>query len=256
MRPRPHASRADAVAPRVSIAELKTRLARRATIIEVGGFRPPDDPRASWFGRVNLALPGEAWPEEAGVPMVPIAQLNLREAPYVPPELADVECIMLFFGRGALRTHAPNGDGWLVRAYPRLDELRPIEPPAAARGASTEMIADDKPLRPFPIRYTVLDRDYPDWESVGDLDIPERIADRWEDHFGAAPGCKLGGWPALMQGDVFSGARDGSPSEPRLVLQLSMVPKANFVFHADSVVYVGRGTGAASDRWMLDWQCD
>lgn len=225
-------------------------------MIEVGGFRPPDDPHASSFGCVNVALPGEDWPEDDGRPMLPIAQLNLREAPYVPPELADLECITLFFGRGVLGTEVQNGDGWLVRAYPRLEELRPIETPAAVRAGSSEMIADGKPIHPYPIRYTVLERDYPDWESVVDLDIPEHIVDRWEEHFGAAPGCKLGGWPSLFQSEIFYGLRDGSPSEPRLVVQLGMVPKANFVFHADSAVYIGRGTGEGSDRWMLDWQCD
>jgi hypothetical protein len=47
------------VARRVSIQDLKARLGRRATMMEIGGFRPPENPSASWFGRVNLALPEE-----------------------------------------------------------------------------------------------------------------------------------------------------------------------------------------------------
>lgn len=241
------------MAARVSIKELKTRLARRATLIEVGGFRPSAAPSASWFGRVNLTLPGEAWPVEAGRSMLPIVQLNLREAPFVPPQLADVELIALFFGRGALQGDTTNGDGWLVRAYQRLGELTVIEVPDDVASGVSEMIADGKAIRPFPIRYAVVEHDYPDWEGVADLDIPEAIADRWEEHFGAARGCKLGGWPSLIQGAIFAGA---PPPEPEFVLQLDMVPKANFAFHADSTCYFARGTGEARNTWTFDWQCD
>ncbi len=37
-------------------------LCRRAIVLDIGGFRPPDDPLASWFGRVTLAAEGEGWP--------------------------------------------------------------------------------------------------------------------------------------------------------------------------------------------------
>ncbi|MDB5070495.1 MAG: hypothetical protein JWM87_1606 [Candidatus Eremiobacteraeota bacterium] len=244
------------MAARVSIKDLKTRLARPATLIEVGGFRPPADPSASWFGRVNLALPGETWPMEAGQAMLPIAQLNLREAPFVPPSLADLELIAVFFGRGALQAATPNGDGWLVRAYPRLAQLTVTDVPGDVANGVSEMMADEKPIRPFPVRYTVLEHDYPDWEDAADLDIPDAISDRWEDHFGAARGCKLGGWPSLIQGEIFYAAHDSTPSEPEFVLQLDMVPKANFVFHADSTCYFARGTGEARGTWAFDWQCD
>jgi Domain of unknown function (DUF1963) len=244
------------MASRVSIKGLKTRLARRAALIEVGGFRPPAEPWASWFGRVNLALPGETWPVEGGRSMLPIAQLNLREAPFVPPALADLELIAVFFGRGALQAETSNGDGWLVRAYPRLDELAAIDVPDDVASGVSEMIAGGKPIRPFPIRYSVLEHDYPDWDDVADLDIPEAITDRWEDHFSAARGCKLGGWPSLIQSEVFSSTRDASGQKPEFVIQLDMVPKANFIFHADSTCYLGRGTGAEGDTWFFDWQCD
>ena len=34
---------------------------RPACIAELGGFRPPEDPLASWFGHVLVARPGEGW---------------------------------------------------------------------------------------------------------------------------------------------------------------------------------------------------
>ena len=242
------------MAARVSIKDLQTRLTRRATLIEVGGFRPPADPSASWFGRVNLALPDEAWPTEGGRSMLPVAQLNLREAPFVPPSLADLEMIMVFFGRGALGTETSNGDGWLVRVYPRLDELCAIGVPDDVASGVSEMMSAGKPIRPFPIRYSLLEHDYPDWEDAADLDISDAIADRWEDHFTAARGCKLGGWPSLLQGEIFAAAHSSPTSE--FVLQLDMVPKANFVFHAEAMCYFARGIGAARSTWTFDWQCD
>ena len=244
------------MAARVTVKELKTRLARRATLIEVGGFRPPPDPSASWFGRVNLALPGEAWPAEGGHSMLPVAQLNLREAPFVPPSLTDLELITVFFGRGVLGTETRNGDGWLVRAYPRVDELAAMDVPDDVASGVSEMMSSGMPIRAFPIRYSVLEQDYPDWEDVAHLEIPSAIADRWEDHFGAARGCKLGGWPSLLQGEIFSTVHDSSPPEPEFVVQLDMVPKANFVFHAESLCYLARGTGDARNTWTFDWQCD
>lgn len=41
------------------IEELRKQLVRRASRAIVGGFRPPDDPLVSWFGKVNVFLPGE-----------------------------------------------------------------------------------------------------------------------------------------------------------------------------------------------------
>ena len=36
--------------------------ARRATVFDVGGFRPPSGRGHSWYGRVDSAAVGEAWP--------------------------------------------------------------------------------------------------------------------------------------------------------------------------------------------------
>jgi hypothetical protein len=60
--------------------------ARPASAARLGGVGPPQDPLASWFGRVQVALPGEDWPTTNGAPTLALAQLNLRELPCPPPE--------------------------------------------------------------------------------------------------------------------------------------------------------------------------
>lgn len=226
-------------------------------MIEVGKRRPAPDER-SWFGRVNVRLPHESWPVDAEGPMLPIVQLDLRDAPWIPPALDDIELIAVFFGRGVLPGDAPNGEGWLVRAYPDAGALCALEAPDEALRAVSEMSDRGKPLRPYPISYSVLERDFPDWpDAVGmDLEIPEEIEDSWEDHFGAARGCKLGGWPSLIQAEIYWAPHNEHPANPEYVLQLDSVPKANFTFLADVVCYIARGTGDARETWAFEWQCD
>jgi hypothetical protein len=240
---------------KITVKSLQERFGRPATLIEVGKGPPSPNPAASWFGRVNLRLPHESWPIDAAGPMLPIVQLNLRDAPYVPPSLSDLDVLAVFFGRGVLPTDTPNGDGWLVRAYPNVGALCTLEESEDARRAVSEMSGAGRPIRPYPISYRILARDFPDWPDV-DIDIPDRISDNWEDHFGAARGCKLGGWPNLLQAEISWAPYNEHPANPEFVLQIDAVPKANWTCLADTVCYIGRGTGGARDVWAFDWQCD
>lgn len=43
----------------VTVSAIRRQIVRRANPTIVGGFRPPDDPFTSWFGKVNMALPEE-----------------------------------------------------------------------------------------------------------------------------------------------------------------------------------------------------
>jgi hypothetical protein len=42
-----------------TLEALEAKLRRKASRIIVGGFRLPDSPDGSWFGRVRLAMPDE-----------------------------------------------------------------------------------------------------------------------------------------------------------------------------------------------------
>ena len=70
-----------------TVNEFRSVIRRKAICMEIGGFRPPECPTASWFGRTSFALPGEPWPCTDGMPMHALCQINLTELPFRPPRL-------------------------------------------------------------------------------------------------------------------------------------------------------------------------
>ena len=165
-----------------NLDNLKNALRHRASRAIVGGFRPPADPFTSWFGKVNLALPGEDWPTSAARPMMPLCQFNLTEVPYRPESLSDVAFLTVFIDQEELPTDKANGDGWLLRTYSSLEELVPVEPPA-----------DRGYLKPFPIRWELIEDDFPCREDVSYHSMPPEIDENYYDYFSTQDGTKLGG---------------------------------------------------------------
>jgi hypothetical protein len=216
-------------------------LARPASLAEVGGFRPPEDPLSSWFGQIRVGLPGESWPLGPELPMLPLCQLNLREAPHRPPALDDVDLIAIWVDQQTLPDdEAANGDGWCLRAYPSLGGLVPVEPPPER----------DRFLEPFPIRWHAIE-DFPDWEdlSLGGEAITEHNALGLT----ASYGTKLGGWPSYVQSSLgWWAAHDDAG--PEYVLQVDSESKSGWAWGHDGVGYFGRGTGERRDEWALEWQ--
>jgi Domain of unknown function (DUF1963) len=238
----------------MTLASLRKRLAKPASLIEVGGMRPPTDPTVSWFGAVHLGAAGEEWPRWQGLPMAPIAQLNLGEAPLVPAALDDIALLAVFAANVPLNGGEANGEGWMVRAYHSLHGLVPLAMPAEAHVALTE-IGCERPLKALPIRYSLLAADYPDWPDVpDDVSVSPEIEEEWEEHFVAHAGTKLGGWPALLQDRIFWAPFNEHPANPEYVFQIAAVPKAGFGLFGDGIWYFGRGTGDARDVWTFEYQ--
>jgi len=238
----------------MTLASLRNRLSKPASLIEVGGMRPPTDPAVSWFGAVHLGAADAQWPRWQGAPMAPVAQLNLREAPFLPAALQDIALLTVFAANVALNGGEPNGDGWLVRAYPALDGLVPLAMPAEARAPLTE-IGCERPLKTLPIRYSLLAADVPDWPDVpDDVSVPDEIEAAWEEHFVAHAGSKLGGWPALLQDRIVWAPFDDHPANPEYAFQIAAEPKAGFELFGDGIWYFGRGTGDARDVWTFEYQ--
>ena len=131
------------------------RMARSAIVMDIGGFRPPDDPRAIWFGVVKVGIPGEKWPTTEGKPMLPLCQVNLTELPFRPPGLDDVAFLSVFIGPDDLPVDEPNGSNWCLRTYRSLDELQLRDQPTISDG-----------VKPFPMRPRVIDEDYPCYEDL------------------------------------------------------------------------------------------
>lgn len=226
------------------LESLRDRLRRRAIRMEIGGFRPPEGPGGSWFGRVNLALPGEEWPTHGGKPMYALTQIDLTQLPFRPPRLDEVEMITVFISADLLSYDGPNGDGWLLRAYPDVSALVLLEP-----------VDTGSEIKPFPMRPQVIEEDYPAWEDLP-TGLAEAFAGEYYDHFSTAEGFKLGGWPLLVQHHVSWGAWDIHPAAPEYVFQIDSTDKGNWGWGDRGVGYFGRGTAAGhTDEWALSWQC-
>jgi hypothetical protein len=226
---------------------VRAQLRRRAIHMEIGGFRPPEGPGGSWFGGVNLALPGEAWPTHNGKPMYALAQIDLTQLPFRPPRLDDVEMITIFIDDDLPTDHEPNGDGWCLRAYPDASALIPLA-----------QVDTGSYIKPFPMRPRVIDEDYPNWEDVP-IELSKDIRERYHDLFQTAEGLKLGGWPFLVQSEIYwggGGPWEEHPAQPEYVFQIDSTDKGSWMWGDSGLGYFGRGTRPGrTDEWALSWQC-
>ncbi len=234
----------DAEVSAEEVEALKQQLCRRASRAIVGGFRPSADPFASWFGKVNVAASGEDWPTSAGRPMMPLCQFNMTEVPFVPESLSDVAFLAVFIDQEKLPSNNPNGDGWLLRAYPTLDGLVALALPA-----------DQGYLQPLPIRWELIEEDYPSWEYKDAMEMSPELEDQYSELLETQQGTKIGGWPFIVQSEIYWAPGNQHPASPEYVLQIDSESKARWSWGDAGFGYIGRGTGAARDVWTLEWQC-
>ena len=175
----------------MDIDEVKKQLVRRAIQFQVGGFRPEENANASWFGRVNLAAPGEDWPLTDGKPMHALCQINIDELPFRPASLDDIGFIAVFVGPENLPDNTTNGTNWCLRAYPEIESLVPLL-----------QVHTAGQIKALPMRAQIVEEDYPMWEDVN-IELPDAIADEYYDHFENVGGLKIGGWPTLIQSEIY-----------------------------------------------------
>jgi uncharacterized protein YwqG len=224
--------------------EFGNEISRKAIVLDIGGFRPHEDPMTSWFGKVSFGKPGEEWPKQDGFPMHALAQVNLLELPFRPNGLEDFEFICVFVGPRGLPNDEPNGTKWLIRTYKNISELVSLEE------AETESW-----LKPFPMKPRLVDNDYPCWEDVPVV-CPEEIEDRYYDLYDNVGGFKLGGWPSLVQSEIFWAPWNKHKAVPEYVFQIDTTEKGNWMCGDNGVGYFGRGTAKGKENeWALAWQC-
>jgi len=213
--------------------------------MDVGGFRPPEDPAVSWFGKVNLCLAGEQWPDSDGQPMHALCQINLTELPFRPPHLDDVAMIAIFIGPSKLPVDQPNGDNWCLRAYKDLFLLRPLDQPAGRPA-----------IKAFPLKPRLVEADFPCLDDVSEMDVDIGDEDEYKERCPNAEGFKLGGWPTLIQSSICWSNRGSHPGDPQYVFQIDSCEKAHWQWGHGGVGYFGRNMEAsATDQWTLTWQC-
>ncbi len=227
----------------VSNLEEFTRLnTRKASILQVGGFRPTNNLSASNFGRNSLALPGEAWPAWNGKPMLFVCQLNLTAAPVVPALLEDLKLITFFVAPKAGPLQKESGKDWCLRAYKSLLDVVPLSPPAGAPRVD----------RSFECRWEE-SADYPTYDDPG-IQLPEGFEASDVDLENVRR-TKIGGYASHIQSELWWDQRP-HPAKPRFCWQIDSEKKAGLAWGDSGMVYLARGTApGCTDRWFLDWQC-
>ena len=224
----------------------RNKFKRRAIVMEIGGFRPPENPKTSWFGKVAFGLPEEEWPMTGdNRPMVPLAQINITELPFRPARLEDVEFLTIFIDVDGFSDDEPNGSTWCVRAYPSLGALVPLQMPGSLKSE----------IKALPMRPKIVEADYPCHDDVAG-EIPDELADSYEDDFENASGFKLGGWPSLIQSEIYWAPWNKHPAEPEYVFQIDSTEKGRWSWGDGGVGYFGRGTASGHENeWFFSWQC-
>lgn len=223
--------------------DFANKIKRSAIKFQIGGFRPDTSLTASWFGKVLVGKSGEDWPTSKGKPMIPICQINLEEIPERPVNLSDIAFLTLFVDSEELPDDEPNGQNWLIRTYHHIDELVALEMPSI-----------NYPIKPFPLKAEKVD-DYPCWEDCP-MDIPKAFEEDYYNLFPNQEGIKLGGWPTLIQSQIYWAPYNRHPAEPEYVLQIDSVEKANWYWGDSGIAYIGRGTKPETrNEWTFSWQC-
>lgn len=221
------------------ILEQVDTLLRPASVAQVGGFRPPDNHITSRFGGGFVGLPGEEWPQYKGREMLPLLQVRTDELSLVPVELKDLSLFTVFVDCQLPSSPALNGQGWLIRAYDSLEYLVPLQP-----------LSTGNPLRPFPIRWTLEERDAPAWEDIWnvvetvDSEEAEVVLELLQMRYRTLHRTKIGGWPSYIQGEI----RD----EGKFLFQIDSEPKANWMWGDNGTGYFYLD---AFQQWRLHWQC-
>ena len=222
--------------------EFRKRNTRKASVLQVGGFRPTLDPLASNFGRTPVALAGEEWPGFEGKPLMFVCQMNLTTAPAVPALLADIKLITFFVDPDLGFVGESNGERWCLRAYKSFDGLAAVQPPAAAPKVPKGFECQWVELEDHPVY------DDPELVKVKGARAPKKDFDN-------VARTKIGGYASLIQSEPSWGYKT-HPAAPRFALQINSEEKAGFIWGDAGTLYLARGTAAGcAEQWFLDWQC-
>jgi len=222
----------------MNLEQIRQRVARPATILTAGGFRPTNERTESWLARVFLFEAYEVTPRDSeGNELIPLAQLYLRSLPYVPACLNDVDLITVFISTDFPEEFEPMGERWVVRAYSdatRLVQKNLEHPPSS--------------LKPFPLSASKTAEDWPHWDGGGlDEEAAEsivRLEKRGEisDYYDVMKHeytHKVGGYPSFCQSGI-----DGVESF-EFAFQISSDSKINLnvVDNGSLQFYRNRSTG-------------
>jgi hypothetical protein len=202
----------------------------------------------SWFGRITVGRAGEPWPRWNRRPLRPVLQVRVADLPAPIDGLEDLAFVQLFAdfesnGTMADSMHSGYPDlpaCWKIRTFTIDDTLVGISPP--------------NDLEPWAIPSYRIDwearMDAPCWEDAGveSEDWPDD-----DDGLNNLAGIKVGGWPSLVQSQIYWAPHNEHPSNPQFVLQLTA--DCGLIIGHSGTMFIGRGTRGHPEEWALDWQC-
>jgi uncharacterized protein YwqG len=213
---------------------------RMASVLHLGGFRPTNSLTASRFGGIPVGSPGEDWPCFQGQPLSVVCQLNLSEAPYVPPELLDISIITIFADLASHEFALENGSDWRLRTYPEGAALVELNPPNSAlcgrRLEGRWVQVEDQP--------TFFDRNLVIADGTDAHEYSRTLQN--------APGTKVGGFASCLDGEILAYA-DCEYAKPVFCFQVDSEPRAGFSWGGGGEAYFLRGTKPEhKDMWFLE----
>jgi hypothetical protein len=184
--------------------QIRAKVARTASKLTAGGFRPTGEISESWLCKVFLFGPDEGMPlNSAGELLLPLAQIYLEGLPAIPECLEGIELVTAFIGASLPGEFEPMGEKWLVREYASLADV-----------ARKELPQPESFLKAFPVSSERFDNDWPAWDGGGlDEEMTDEILALEDsgvigDYYDIAEheyGHKVGGYPSFCQPGVDAG---------------------------------------------------
>lgn len=211
---------------------------RKASVSQIGGFKPPENPCASWFGGHAVKLSNETIPEYNGKKMFPLLQVNCSELPFVPKQLNEIALFVVWINQEELPFDKDHGDGWLIREYTSLDGLEQIEE-----------INKPNHVKTFPIKWSLSETEAPGWEDAWELvdlstvNDDDEASDLFFEKYQNSSSTKVGGYPSDIQHGV--GRLD------EFVFQIGSEEKANWNWVDSGIAYFIK---TEENGWEFDCQ--
>lgn len=226
----------------MEIEQIQQKLQRSATKFTAGGFRPTNELTESWMGKVFLFREDEAIPlNNRGQPMMPLAQIYLKNLPFVPKELAGIELVSIFISSVLPKPFDKMSENWLIREYTSIDNL-----------IRKDVSPSESFLKPFPLKPEFIQNDFPLWDGGGvPYDLEKEILSLEksgiiDSYYDIVEHCyehKIGGYPSFCQSGIDFGKGF------KFVLQICSDPKLNLnVIDNGSLMFA---KNSSTGEWVL-----